>query len=282
MKLDFIFIDEAQFFAKTWFTPVLAALKPGAQLFLAADPTQGFLKRHQSWLAAGIEVRGRATRLAIPYRSTRAILGFAVGLLENRRSRDPAAVPADLDPPTGAEIAAIPEMGEAPWVIATASAQDSLVAAARAVAHLLQQSPGLAGHVLLLHANSHATGDLVAVLRRHLGADQVTDLGDARQPAPAAPCCAVSNLNAATGLEAAAVFLLGIDQLLASEADPRLDADARTELAADHTRLLYMAATRAARRLVIFSPTPAVTEWLLGIGAVRAEDPPGRLKPGAI
>jgi superfamily I DNA/RNA helicase len=58
---------------------------------------------------------------------------------------------------------------------------------------------------------------------------------------------------AATGLEAAVVFLLGADGLLESEADPRLDPNARAELAADHTRLLYMACTRAARRLVIFS-----------------------------
>jgi superfamily I DNA/RNA helicase len=81
----------------------------------------------------------------------------------------------------------------------------------------------------------------------------------------------VSNLNAATGLEAAVVFLLGADSLLASEADPRLDADARAELVADHTRLLYMAATRAAQRLVIFSHTPAVTDWLLELGAIRAD-----------
>ena len=57
-------MDEAQFFAKASFEVVGAALKPGGHLFLAADPTQGFLRRRQSWIAAGIEVRGRTTRLS--------------------------------------------------------------------------------------------------------------------------------------------------------------------------------------------------------------------------
>ncbi|MFC7337659.1 hypothetical protein ACFQY0_10765 [Haloferula chungangensis] len=41
--------------------------------------------------------------------------------------------------------------------------------------------------------------------------------------------------------------------MLEAEGDPRLDPEARAERAADHTRLLYMAATRVGRRLVIFS-----------------------------
>lgn len=266
-RYDFLFIDEAQFFAKVWFTPVLAALAPGGQLFLAADPTQGFLKRRQSWLAAGIDVRGRATRLAVPYRSTRAILEFAVRLLESRKAVAANAVPDDFDPPSVAELARIPIAGEPPQVIAAASPQDALTAVARTVATLREQAPWLAGNVLLLHANSRATDDLVAVLRRQLGADQVADLCDHRNPPAPAPFCAVSNFKAATGLEAAAVFLLGIDQLLAAEGDPRLDPDARAELVADHTRLLYMAVTRAARRLILACHQPATVAWLASLGA---------------
>lgn len=265
---DFIFIDEAQFFARCWFPPVLAALAPGGQLFLAADPTQGFLKRRLSWLAAGLDIRGRATRLTVPYRSTRAILQFAVRLLESRAGASLQA--ADLDPPTHSEIGLVREEGEPPAVITAASAQDCLAAAARAVAALRDQAPWLAGQVLLLHANSHATGDLLGVLRRHLGDDQVADLCDPRASKPVAPFCAISNCHAATGLEAAAVILLGIDRLLEAEGDPRLDADARAELAAGHTRLLYMAVTRAARRLVIITHRPATADWLTTLGVTRA------------
>ncbi|MCF7674102.1 MAG: hypothetical protein K9N23_15695 [Akkermansiaceae bacterium] len=273
-KHDFVFIDEAQFFAKIWFTPVLASLAAGGQLFLAADPTQGFLKRRQSWLAAGIEVRGRATRLAVPYRSTRAILEFAVRWLTRRKPLHPAIAADDLDPPDAAEMLAVPVVGEAPRVVQTASAQDSLATVVKMVADLSRQSPWLAGSVLVLHTDSRATGTVIAMLRRHLGPAQVRDFGDKYDPAPSAAFCAVSNLKAATGLEAAVVFLLGIDWLLAKEGDPRLDADARAELAADHTHLIYMAATRAARQLVVLTHTTGVMDFLLAIGATRQKPVP--------
>ncbi len=48
-----------------------------------------------------------------------------------------------------------------------------------------------------------------------------------------------------TGLESPIVILLGIDSLLESENDPRLQPDERAELLRDHTRQLYMAFTRA-------------------------------------
>ncbi|MEY3896654.1 MAG: hypothetical protein RLZZ214_2174, partial [Verrucomicrobiota bacterium] len=250
-KHDFIFIDEAQFFAKVWFEPVLAALHPGGQLFLAADPTQGFLKRQNSWLAAGIEVRGRTSRLSIPYRSTRSILRFARDLIRQRASLHPDAI-EDLDPPSDEDLAAIQEEGELPVLLPAASGHDAVTRVVREIAQLHERQPHLAGSVLILHADSFATGDLVRALHARLGPEIAADL-NSREPQPEETFCSVSNLMAATGLEAAVVFLLGIDRLLEKEADPRLDESARAELAADHTRLLYMACTRAARRLVIFS-----------------------------
>ncbi len=259
---DFVFIDEAQFFAKAWFEPVLAALRPGGQLFLAADPTQGFLKRRDSWLAAGIDIRGRASRLAVPYRSTRAILRFARDLLRQRAPLHPDAAD-DLDPPSEDDLAAIPEEGEPPVLLPAASGHDAITRVVREIAQLRERAPQLAGSVLVLHADSFATGSLVSALRAKLGSEAVADLNNSRDPQPAQPYCSVTNCMAATGLEAAVVFLLGIDGLLQCESDPRLDASARAELAADHTRLLYMACTRAARRLVIFS-----SHWPPGDGVI--------------
>ncbi len=247
---DFIFVDEAQFFAKVWFEPVLAALRPGGQLFLAADPTQGFLKRRESWSAAGIEVRGRSSRLGRPYRSTRAILEFARGLVERRRTLHPGSID-DLDPPSDDELAATDEAGEPPELLSVGG-QEALRRAVDEVAKLREQSPHLAGSVLLLHADSLATRGLVGALRHRLGDSAVADL-DERQAQPVDRFCAVSRLTSATGLEAAVVFLLGVDGLLEREGDPRLDEPARAELAADHTRRLYMGCTRAGRRLVILS-----------------------------
>lgn len=248
---DFIFIDEAQFFAKIWFEPVLTSLKPGGQIFLAADPTQGFLKRGESWIAAGIEVRGRTNRLSTPYRSTRSILRFARQLIDHRRHLHPNSLD-DLDPPNDADLSAISEEGEQPIVLSNAGRQDAIKRLGQELETLRTLQPHLAGSVLILHADSFATGELVRALRHRLGSTAISDL-NSNEGTSSEAFCAVSNLMAATGLESAVVFLLGIDGLLEREADPRLDAAARAELAADHTRLLYMACTRAARRLVIFS-----------------------------
>jgi len=247
---EFIFIDEAQFFAKCWFEPVTAALAPGGQLFMAADPTQGFLKRRESWAAAGIDVRGRSSRLSRPYRSSRKILEFARHMVERRRKLHPDASD-DLDPPTDEDLDGGGETGKDPQVVRLGP-HDAQHHLAGMIARLLDESPHLRGNVLVLHADSAATNNLATFLRQRFGTDQVAYL-DERTPQPAEPFVAVARFHSATGLEAAVVFLLGIDRLLEAEGDPRLDPEARSERAAAHTRLLYMAVTRAARRLVIFS-----------------------------
>ncbi|MCH7227840.1 hypothetical protein [Haloferula sp. A504] len=249
-KYDFIFIDEAQFFAKVWFEPVLASLAAGGQLFMAADPTQGFLKRRESWAAAGIDVRGRSNRLAKPYRSTRRILEFARELVERRRALHPDTAD-DLDPPTDDELDAIEEDGEDPAILRL-HPQAALRQLGDELSRLREESPQLRGSILILHAESSATRSVTALLRAKLGAGEVADLDDRGDP-PAGPFCSIARFHSATGLEAAVVFLLGIDSLLEAEGDPRLDPESRAERAAAHTRLLYMATTRAARRLVIFS-----------------------------
>ena len=243
---DAVFIDEAQFFAKTWFETASAALKPGGHLFLAADPTQGFLRRRQSWIAAGIEVRGRTTRLMQAYRNTRAILRFAREFYESRR--DPEESETDLNVPDDSQLAAISEEGEAPVEQFVPTAQDEIARAASEVFSL--REGGLqSGKLLVLHANSSLEPALRVSLEQRLGTGQVHDAKSG--PVPPEAFCTVTTLNAATGLEAPVVILLGVDHLLESEDDPRLSEDERRDLRRDHTRMLYMGFTRAGQRLVV-------------------------------
>ena len=243
---DAVFVDEAQFFAKAWFEIVNAALRPGGHLFLAADPTQGFLRRRQSWLAAGIEVRGRTTRLTQPYRNTRAILRFARGFYEGRR--DPSENESDLNVPDDAQLAAISEEGEAPAVLRVAGPQDEIARAANEA--LAMRDGGLKpGKLLVLHANSALERPLRAALESKLGTGQVHDAKSG--PMPPDAFCSVTTLHAATGLEAPVVLLLGMDHLLESERDLRLSDDERRDLRRDHTRMLYMGFTRAGQRLIV-------------------------------
>lgn len=245
-RYDAIFVDEAQFFAKSWFEIVRAALKPGGHLFLAADPTQGFLRRRQSWIAAGINVRGRTTRLTHAYRNTRAILAYARNFYESRKSNEDGEL--DLNVPDDALLAAISEEGEAPTIIEVGNVQDEIVRATNEC-FALRENGLFPASLLVIHANSARENTLREALERKLGSDQVHDAKSG--PMPQAAFCSVTTLNAATGLEAPVVMLLGMDHLLQSEEDPRFSPDERSELRRDHTRQLYMGFTRAGRRLII-------------------------------
>ncbi len=245
-RFDAVFIDEAQFFAKIWFETVNAALVPGGHLFLAADPTQGFLRRRQSWIAAGIDVRGRTTRLAQAYRNTRSILRFAREFYESRR--DPEESELDLNVPDDAQLDAISEEGEPPVVLRVPTPQEEIARAVNEAAAL--RAGGLQpGRLLVLHANSGMEGKLREALEQKLGAGTVHDAKKGAMPPET--FCAVTTLNAATGLEAAVVILLGMDFLLEKEEDTRLAPGERRDLRRDHTRMLYMAFTRAGQRLVV-------------------------------
>ncbi|MES2923038.1 MAG: UvrD-helicase domain-containing protein [Verrucomicrobiota bacterium] len=243
---DAIFVDEAQFFAKSWFEIVGAALKPGGHLFLAADPTQGFLRRRQSWIAAGIDVRGRTTRLSHAYRNTRAILQFAREFYESRR--DPGENETNLNVPDEFLLASIAEEGETPLEIHVPGPQEEIARAANE-ALALREGGLQPGKLLILHANSSLESPLRAALERKLGVGQVHDAKSG--PVPTEAFCTLTTLNAATGLEAPVVILLGMDHLLESEQDLRLSEGDRSDLRRDHTRMLYMGFTRAGQRLVV-------------------------------
>lgn len=251
---DVILVDEAQFFAKAWFDVVRKALKPRGQLFLAADPTQGFLKRRQSWLASGIEVRGRTTRLTRPYRNTRCILAFAARFFETRRDENPELNPESFNLPTKKQLEKIPEKGNPPEIIFCPSLQDAHLRAVNEIARLREMDLP-AAHLLILHADSGRLPAFVQTLAKKLGHRKLVHQARDGLMTPEA-YCQTSTLNAATGLEAPIVFLLGIDSILDRELDPQLSPGEREELHASQTSLLYMAFTRAGQKLVILSTSP--------------------------
>lgn len=250
-KYDFIFIDEAQFFAAIWFPAVLAALSPTGQLFLSADPTQGFLKRRQSWKGLGINITGRSHRLQRIYRSTREIVTFARQLLTSRLGE---AADESIDLPDSAEIATLPR-GEKPFVQQVTDRPNSITKTVRLLNRQLAKSPHLAGHILILH-NEFPDG-IARELEAQLGAGTVHNLQAARnQPVPSNPLCLISTFHAATGLEAPVVILLGLDKIFEKENDPNLTPEERSELISSQSRLLYVATTRAISRLIILTKDP--------------------------
>ncbi|MBS7809278.1 UvrD-helicase domain-containing protein, partial [Variovorax sp. PCZ-1] len=88
-RFEHIIVDEAQFFAPSWFELVKQALAINGRLFMCADPNQGFLKTRLSWKKVGLDVtRGRTKWLRHSYRTTRAILQAAHRLLPEVNGSD--------------------------------------------------------------------------------------------------------------------------------------------------------------------------------------------------
>jgi superfamily I DNA/RNA helicase len=240
---DFIYIDEAQFFAPVWLRTLQLALKPGiGRLLLAADPTQGFLKRRQSWVACGLDLRGRSTRLRKSYRNTRPILEFAANFY---RSRLGAEDEGDLNVPDEMELNSA-EAGEPPIVLPLTSRQDEVTRVSNEINDFLQQGGNPEAILVLI-----GTGTRISEVIEHLSARFGTErVADARQTSGRGKL-RVCSIDAATGLEAPIVFLIGGSELIEREDDLQMPADQRAELRRDNTRRLYMGFTRAGMRLVV-------------------------------
>ncbi len=248
-RYDVLLIDEAQFFAPIWFEIIKRILDPAyGRLFMVADPTQGFLKRRQSWLASGLNVRGHTRQLEQCYRTTRAILAFATRFYQLR-------LPADDEALMTANLELSPA-GLPPEVVTLRSEQDELARVINEVQVLVRAGVPLA-HILVIHADWQGAQRALERLRAVFGAAHVAHpkVGDvARQ-------MRVCQLDSVTGLESPIVFLLGTHQLLEAEGSLRISEEERTERIRDTTRRLYMAMTRAGQRLVLTyvgQPPPAL------------------------
>lgn len=244
-RFDHLLIDEAQFFAPVWLELLKSSLKPGGHLFLCADPTQGFLKRRLSWSAVGLDVRSRSHKLEKPYRSTRAILEFARDFYRSRLPEDDE--PLNLPAPEWLESL---EPGTPPIVQPGGAGQDQL---RRLIADLkaLQKGGVPPEHILILVAGRTLTVNAVLQhLNTHLSQQAAASVRDDDTPRES---IGVAHLMAATGLERPVVFLLGSDDLLATEANPLLTEEELAELRQVHTRQIYVGITRAMERVVIYT-----------------------------
>src|SRR5262249_54766201 len=178
-------------------------------LFMVADPTQGFLKRGQSWLASGLNVRGRSLRLERCYRTTREILDFASRMYQMRLPGDEEAMVA----PNGQHIPG----GAAPQIIALESEQDEIAQVINEIRALRAQGTPL-DHMLVLHAEWQGADRMLERLRREFGGAAVAN------PKAIAPGkhIRVCTVNAATGLESPIVFVMGTHHMVEAEQSVRL------------------------------------------------------------
>lgn len=252
---DFVYIDEAQFFAPVWFHMIRAATKQDTgRIHLAADPTQGFLKRRQAWSQCGLDLRGRSTRLRKSYRSTRQVLSFASNFYRERLQDDELP---ELNLPGEEEFSSAPE-GEQPMVVQLSARQDELTRVANEISACLQGGIP-AGDILVIVAGENSFTQCLTALSRALGPRLVQDAREKSEQGLVRVC----GINAATGLEAPVVFVVGLADLISAESDYRLKDEARAELVRDNTRRIYMAFTRAAQKLVLTWTGSTLPAWMM-------------------
>jgi hypothetical protein len=238
-RYDVVLIDEAQFFAPIWFAIIKRILSPQhGQIFMVADPSQGFLKRRQSWLASGLNVRGQSQRLERCYRTTHEILAFATRFYQLRLPNDDEAL-------IGLNLQQTPG-GLPPEVVALPSEQDELARVVNELRALVAAGAPLE-HIMVIHADWQGAQRVLKRLQAEFGAAHVAN---PRERA-ATKQLRVCQLDSVAGLESPIVFLLGSHRLLEAEASLRLSIEEQAERLRDNTRRLYMAMTRAGQRLVL-------------------------------
>lgn len=252
-RYDHILIDEAQFFAPSWFQLVKLALQPQGHLFLCADPNQGFMKSRLSWKSVGLDVAGRTKKLRRSYRTTRAILKAADSVLG-------ALGAAESDDYLRPDFTGMDE-GPRPLFVHADSPQDAMDRLLNELAAMFFQpsaNPLPLSAALVIYGDNVPRGALYAQLIKRFGWDNLwwfNEKGQKKEP-PAGygkDYLRMSYLDSATGLEAGIVFLIGIEHLFDDDATAGLGAEERAQRREENARKLYMAMTRAGQRLVLIS-----------------------------
>jgi hypothetical protein len=239
-QYDVVMVDEAQFFAPIWFDIVRYLVRPETgYLFVAADPTQGFLRHGESWRSiAGLEVRGHTHQLRRSYRTTQAILACALTFYRQR-------LPDDDEELVSPELEGM-QKGKPPRLLRFDSPQDERARIVNEIARVVEQGVPLR-HILVLLASWQGVKALQEALNQRLGRNATKDPKDT----PPGNFIRVTTINAGTGLESPIVFVAGIHEMFEQEGSLLLGEDERVELVHENTRKLYMAFTRAGQRLIL-------------------------------
>jgi superfamily I DNA/RNA helicase len=250
-----VVVDEAQDFGPRELKLIAALAPPGPRsLFFAGDTGQRIYRWPFSWLAAGVDVRGRAARLRVNYRTSEQVRRFSDSLL-------PAAI-EELDGESETRRTLSLLHGPEPEIIGGNSAVDEAETLARWLAGL--RASGVApGQIAIFARTRHALDRRAKPALAHAGLEGGWIGGNDDPPEDRV---ALGTLHGAKGLEFRAVALVGCDaeQLPLPAALSVADGDdARSELMERERQLLYVGCTRAREWLLItYSGEPSA--FLLG------------------
>ncbi|WKB51049.1 UvrD-helicase domain-containing protein [Eleftheria terrae] len=279
-RYEHILIDEAQFFAPSWFQLATLSLQPQGRLFLCADPNQGFMKSRLSWKSVGLDVAGRTKKLRRSYRTTRAILEAAGQVLASCGRADGEDY---LEPDfTGMEP------GTRPTLLYSASPQDAVQRLAAELAGVGAGGPLPLGAFLVIYGDKLPKAALYDTLEQRFGPRRVWwfNKSEHKKTPPEGygrDYLRMAYIDSATGLEGAVVFLVGVDDLFFDARLPGESDEALAERREENARKLYMAMTRAGQQLVVVT-SRRLPQEVEGLFERERDAPPlqnGAAAPGA-
>ncbi len=242
-----VIVDEAQDLGVSELRMMRALASGPNALFFAGDLGQRIFQLPFSWLALGVDVRGRSSSLRINYRTSRQIREAADRLLPPK-VRDVDGIEDDR---TGAQSLF---EGPAPTIVVCADEADEIAR----VAAFLQAATGdgiIAAEIgVFVRSNEYLPRARAAVAAAGLEYRQLTerveDFGDR---------VALGTMHLAKGLEFKAVVVMACDDEalpLQSRVDDATDEDEMREVFETESHLLYVACTRARDRLHISGVKP--------------------------
>ncbi|SGZ09234.1 UvrD-helicase domain-containing protein [Moritella viscosa] len=245
-KFDHILIDEAQFFAPSWLQLVKKSLHSYGQLFMCADPNQGFLKNRLSWKSVGLNVRGRTKKLSHSYRTTYEIMIAANALLSSLNESGEDFIKPNFDKM---------ERGSKPLVIYSDTPQDEKTRFLNEL-HQCTEQPGISlNQIMVLCGGSITPWVLAKNIEDKIGKGCVNNLNGSYAPQAQnyANQIKLMNINSCTGMESGITFVLGVGDILIQSKNINLKEDEKESIEQESIRKLYVAMTRAGQKLVLFS-----------------------------
>lgn len=252
-RYEHILVDEAQFFAPSWLQLVRLALADSGQLFLCADPNQGFMKNRLSWKRAGLAVAGRTKKLRRSYRTTKAILQTASAILAVLGRGDGE----DYLEPLYDDM----ESGTRPVLLHADTPQDAVDRLVNELVALIEGRGIPLGAFLVVYGENVNRSSLYAQLCNRLGRDSVWWFNESNQKKRPPQghdreYLRMAYADTATGLEGSIVFLIGMEPLFAYESLAGSTDEAQHARLETNARKLYMAMTRAGQQLFVVSSQP--------------------------
>ncbi len=255
-----VIVDEAQDLGVSELRMMGAISSGPNSQFFAGDIGQRIFQLPFSWLALGVDVRGRASSLRINYRTSRQIREASDQLLP-QKVRDVDGIEDDR---TGAQSVF---EGPAPVIARCADEAEETANVAAYLRAAIEEGISAAEIGVFVRSTEYLSRAREAVAAAGLEARQLTeraeDFGD---------CVSLGTMHLAKGLEFKAVVVMACDDEalpLQSRVDAANDEDELREIFDTERHLFYVACTRARDRLHISGIKPA-SEFLGDIRVSRA------------